>query len=167
MWKVMTEQIDWRAKQPSQVACISEDLKCWGAWDTTSGHKAKDITLSIAWRREAWKEKALDDLPWKAESGPSSIRWTLGPFQRRRWGNFSPTEWSAYGIFRAHRYISNWTEFSLCAPNTMGLKEHRNMARCFWLTLHAYSSERQSAPLRSQSKPKWRYSRSLRRDFQT
>jgi len=27
------------------------------------GHKAKDITPSIAWRREAWKEEALDDLP--------------------------------------------------------------------------------------------------------
>ena len=26
--KGKTEQIDWRAKQPSQVACVSEDLKC-------------------------------------------------------------------------------------------------------------------------------------------
>ena len=25
----------------------------------------KDITPSIAWRREAWKEEALDDLPLK------------------------------------------------------------------------------------------------------
>ena len=24
----MTEQIDWRAKQISQVTCVSEDLKC-------------------------------------------------------------------------------------------------------------------------------------------
>ena len=24
----MTEQKDWRAKQPSKVACFSEDLKC-------------------------------------------------------------------------------------------------------------------------------------------
>ena len=31
--------------------------------DTTCGLKAKDITPSIAWRREAWKEEALDDLP--------------------------------------------------------------------------------------------------------
>ena len=61
-------------KQPSQVACFSEDLKCWGAWDTTCGHKAKDITPSIAWRREALKEEALDDRPWKDERGPSSIR---------------------------------------------------------------------------------------------
>jgi len=27
------------------------------------GHKAKDIIPQIAWRREAWKEEALDDLP--------------------------------------------------------------------------------------------------------
>ena len=40
----MTEQVDWLVfnfKQPSQVACISEDLKCWGAWDTTWGHESK------------------------------------------------------------------------------------------------------------------------------
>ena len=33
------------------------------AWGTTSGHKAKGITPSIAWRREPRKEEALDDLP--------------------------------------------------------------------------------------------------------
>ena len=26
--KGMTEQTDWRAKLPSQVACFSEDVKC-------------------------------------------------------------------------------------------------------------------------------------------
>ena len=30
-----------------------------------SEHKAKDITPLIAWRREALKEEALDDLPLK------------------------------------------------------------------------------------------------------
>ena len=88
----------------SQVACFSEDLKCWGAWDTTFGHKAKYITSSIAWKREAWKEETLDDFPWKDERGPSSIRRTLELFQRQRWGNFRETRWSAYGLFRAHRY---------------------------------------------------------------
>ena len=110
--KEMTKQIHWRAKQPSEVACFSEDLKCWGAWDTTCGHKAKDTTPSIAWRREAWKEEALDDLPWKDERGLSSIRRTLEPFQRWHWQTFWETEWSAYGLFRAHRYHLelNWTE---------------------------------------------------------
>ena len=86
-------------------------LKNWGAWDTTCGHKAKDITPMIAWRREVWKEEALDDLPWKDERGPSSSRRTLEPFQRQSWGNFWETGWSAYGLFRAHRYHPdlNWS----------------------------------------------------------
>ena len=72
-------------------ACFSEDQKCWGAWETTCGHKAKDITPLIAWRREAWEEEALDDLLWKDERGPSSVRRTLELFQRQRWGNFWET----------------------------------------------------------------------------
>ena len=37
-WRKMTEQTDWRGKQPFQRACVSEDytLKCWGAWDIIS-----------------------------------------------------------------------------------------------------------------------------------
>ena len=79
------------AEQLSQVAFFSEDLKCWGAWDTTCGYKTKDITPSIAWRREALKEEVLDDLPWKDERGPSSIKRTLEPFHRQNWGNFWKT----------------------------------------------------------------------------
>ena len=111
-WRGMTEQVDWRAKQPSQVACLSEDLKCWGAWDTTCGHKAKDTTPSIAWRREACKEETLDDLPWKDERGPSSVRRTLKLFQKKRSGNFWTTGWSACGFFRALWYHLdlNWTQ---------------------------------------------------------
>ena len=101
-------------KQPSQEACFSEDLKCWEAWDTTCGHRAKDITSSIAWRREVWKEEARDDLRWQDERGPASVRRTLELFQRQRWGNFRETGWSAYGLFRAHRYHLelNWTELN-------------------------------------------------------
>ena len=111
--------MDWRAKQPSQVACFSDDLKCWEAWDTTCGHKAKDITPLITWRREALKKKVLDDLPWKDERGPSSIRQTLEPFQRQRWGNLWETWWNAYGLFRVHRYHLelNWTMLSSCTMN--------------------------------------------------
>ena len=111
-WREMTEQIDWRAKQPSQVACFSEGLKCWGAWDTTYGHKAKDITPLITWRREAMIEEALDDLLRKDERGTSSIRRTLKPFQRQRWGNFWEMGWSEYGFFRALTYHLelNWTQ---------------------------------------------------------
>ena len=52
-WREMTVQIDSEARQPSQVACFLEDLKCWEAWDTTCGQKAMDIIPSITWRREA------------------------------------------------------------------------------------------------------------------
>ena len=48
-----TKQIDWQAKQPSNVVGTPEDLKCWGAWDTTCRHKAKEIIPSITWKREA------------------------------------------------------------------------------------------------------------------
>ena len=103
-WRDMTEQVDWWAKQPSQVAYFSEGLKCWGAWDITCGHKTKDVTPSIAWKREVWKEEVLDNLPWKGERGLSSVRRTLEPFQRQRWGNFWETGWSAHGLFWVHRY---------------------------------------------------------------
>ena len=33
-----------------------------------------------------------------------AVRRTLEPFQRRRWGNFRETGWSAHGLFRAQRY---------------------------------------------------------------
>ena len=71
--------------------------------------KRHDITPSIAWRREA-----LTIFLGKDERGPSSITRTLEPFQRQRWGNFWETGWSAYGLFRAHRYHLelNWTEQS-------------------------------------------------------
>ena len=41
------------------------------------------MTPSIAWRREAWKEEALDNLFLKDERGPSSIRRALELFQRQ------------------------------------------------------------------------------------
>ena len=107
------------AKQP--VDCFSEDLKRWEAWDTIPAevlrnlrhscrHKAKDITLLIAWRREAWKEEALDNLPWKDERGPSAIKQTLEQFQRQHQENLWETHWNAHGLFWAHRYYLelNW-----------------------------------------------------------
>ena len=115
-WRKTTEQIEKQAKQHSQVACFSEDLKRWEAWDITCGHKAKDITQSITWRREVCKEEALDN-PWKNKRGPSSVRQTLEPFQRQCWRNFWEMGWRTYGLFWAHRYHLelNWTENEDCA----------------------------------------------------
>ena len=101
----MTEKIETSGKrQPWQVVCVLKILKCWGAWHTNCGHKAKDITISIAWRREAWTEEVLDDLPTKDERGPSSNRRALEMFQTYRWRNFWETVWSAYGLLRARIY---------------------------------------------------------------
>ena len=72
------------------------------------------FTPPISWRREKWKEEALDDLPWKDERGPSPIRRTLELFQKQRWENVWETGWSAYGLYRAHRYHLelNWIELN-------------------------------------------------------
>ena len=67
----------------------------------------------IALKRDAWNEEALDDVTWKDERRPSSIRQTLEHFQRQRWENFRETGWSTYyGLFLAHRYHLelNWTD---------------------------------------------------------
>ena len=57
----------------------------------------------------------LDDLPWKDDRVPSSIRRTLEPFQRQRWRNFWETGRSAYEFYRAQRYHLelNWTVLAL------------------------------------------------------
>ena len=68
-----------------------------GAWDTTCGHKAKDVTLSIAWMIKTRKEEILDDLFWKDERGLSSVRHTLVPFRMLLWENARETWWDAYG----------------------------------------------------------------------
>ena len=91
---------DWAdrlaGKEPSQMAWFSEDLKWWGAWNTTCGHKTKDITPSIAWGREARKEEAFD---WRSplrtrEDHRSSDEHSVAVFQRRRSGNFLETGYS-------------------------------------------------------------------------
>ena len=77
------------------------------------GTKPK-TTPSIAWRIEAQKEEALNDLPWEEEKGPSSIRPTLELFQGPQWENSWETGWSAYGPSWAHRYHLelNWSELN-------------------------------------------------------
>ena len=40
---------------------------------SSDGHKAKDTTPSIAWRREAEKEEALNDLPREDANLPNNI----------------------------------------------------------------------------------------------
>ena len=40
---------------------VNSELELYGYCHAK--HSAKDIVPSIAWRREAWKEEALDDVP--------------------------------------------------------------------------------------------------------
>ena len=69
----------------SQKICSVEKLET-----PPAGAKPKDITPSIAWGGEAWKEEAPDDLPlheWTREGRRPSDK-TLAMFQRQRRGHF-------------------------------------------------------------------------------
>ena len=124
-WRGMIEQIDGWAKQPSQVACFSEGLQCWGAWDTTCRYKAKDITPLIASRREAWKEEALDDLPWKDERGGIVNQTNLGTVSKAKLRKLLREGVECiYGLFQAHLEPS-WTVAgdSPCASNNGGCEQ--------------------------------------------
>ena len=118
----MTDQIDWRTKQPPQVARVLEDVKCWrSSW--CSAHKAKDTTASIFWGREALKEEALDYLPWKERT-----RENHGRQPDEHWNCFKGNVWDMserragahnYGLFRAHKchLERNWTELNCYIQN--------------------------------------------------
>ena len=89
--------------------------ECWGTWDTTCGHTAKDISPSIAWRRGVERGNARRS-SLKGRDRAIVNQTNLEPFQKQHWGNFWETGWSAYGLFREHKYHLelNWT-------NTRGL----------------------------------------------
>ena len=64
-----------------------------------------------------------------------AIKWTLELFQRRRWGNFWETGWSAYGLFWALRYLPSWTELSwtvLAWPTTKAVYRLSRHATWIW-----------------------------------
>ena len=102
----------WRSKQTGGQSnhhkWLASRRKIWSVEKLETlpsyGHKAKDITPSIAWRREAWKEEAFDKVPWQDERGPSSVRRTQEMFRRQCWGNLWEMGWSAYELFRVNRY---------------------------------------------------------------
>ena len=81
-------ETDWRAKLPSQMARVLDDLKCSGAWDSTCRHKAKRITPLTAWRRGV-----------ERGSPQQSIRRTVELLQRWRWENFWEMGWECIQVF--------------------------------------------------------------------
>ena len=60
----MTEQIDWRAKATTTSGLRLGILNGVEELETPTGcrHKAKDITPSVALRKEPWTEEALHNL---------------------------------------------------------------------------------------------------------
>ena len=105
-WKEMTLQIVQWVKQPSQVDCLLEDEKYRGAWDTTCRHIAKDITPSIAWRREVCKEEVLDNLPWRMSKGCCQSDKHCNCFKGNV-GETSETGWSTHGLFDNHFFVQS------------------------------------------------------------
>ena len=88
---------------------------------------------SVRLKRDAWKEEALDSLPWKDEGGPSSIK---------HWNRFkgdigktSDRQGGAHVGFSEHIYtILNWTTqwFVWCSVSEVG-KDTLTVTRLFLL----------------------------------
>ena len=108
-------QIDWREKRPSQVACVSKDLKrCLGSLvhylraqsrgrHTTDRLEERGVGRGSA-RRSSLKRHET-----------AIVNQTLELFQRQRRVDFCERELSAYGLLRAHRYHLElcWNDLSL------------------------------------------------------
>ena len=98
------------AKQPSQVTCVSEDLKCCGHYqqaqsqDMTGGEIREKRKNSMSFLQRSREGHHQSDERWKEL------------FQRQRWGNLWETGRIAHthGLFRVHRYHLelNWSKLS-------------------------------------------------------
>ena len=101
-------------KQSSQVACVSEDPKCWEAWDTSllwrgGGSKPRSHTRGERRCREthwwaiclirAWSGHRRSDQHWNRFKG---YTWETSKIRR-----------SVFGLFRERRFHHelNWTVF--------------------------------------------------------
>ena len=104
-----------------------------------------DITPSITRRREAWKEKALDDLPWKDERGPSSVRRTLELFQRQRWeiAERRGGEYTIIGFSEWTDTVLNWTELNWKQFLSGNSQDHEYI-NIYWFTCQTYTPKAQS-----------------------
>ena len=106
----MTEQIHWRAKEASQVACFSEDLKWWGAWDTTRGHKAKDHTINRLEERGVERGNARRS-SLKGREKAIVLQTNIGTFSKATLGETSERRDGAHiGFSERIDTILNWTE---------------------------------------------------------
>ena len=96
------DRLAGEARRAYITSWLSSRNKCWGAWDTTCGYNANDITPSITWKREACKREALDEFTWTDENGLSSTRPHCNYFKGKtretseRWGGTHTGFPSAY-----------------------------------------------------------------------
>ena len=74
---------------------------------------------------ERLRKRALHDLPWRDERGPSSIRWTLELFERKRWGNDRRARAHIMGFSERIDAILIWTERSSQDPDQKWVKCQR------------------------------------------
>ena len=120
----MTEQVDWGYKQPWHVACVLEDLKYLGAWDTTDYLRAQsqghDTVYgleergvergSARWSSFKGREKAIVS---KTNIGTVSHA-TLGKLISERRGG------AHMGFSERINTTLNWTELNQTEPNSDG-----------------------------------------------
>ena len=114
VWREMTEQIHWRESQAPRVVCVWEDLKPWGAWDTTCGHKAKGITSSVARERERRgkrKRSMIIFVVGRTRDGHRQSHEHYNYLTSNVHKSLWDTRWSSYVLFWARMYtIFEWTE---------------------------------------------------------
>ena len=123
-----------QSMHPLQMAYVSEDLKCWGAWDSTSRHRTQGHhTIDRLEERQAQKEEALDDLPWKDVQERAIVNpMNTGTFSQTRWGNLWEMGWSVYIFFLPladrHHLELNWTELNSTETRTQTVGPATNLA---------------------------------------
>ena len=143
-WRETAEQTDWRAKQLPQVACFSEVLRSLRHYlrAQSQGHHTTDRLEGRGVDRRSGRR-----FPSKDERGNSSVKRTLEPFQRQRWGNFWETGWSACGLFPAHRYHLelNWTELK----SSWALNRTAFFSKCCFTSTETVGTVRDSGERRT------------------
>ena len=102
-------------------------------------HHTTDL---ISWRREAWKEEALDDLPWKDKRGTIINQTNTGTASKAMWGKLL---WNGVKRILAFSNVNyhlelNWTQM--------------NLKSSYWLTSHPETRHTITpiAPLKIQAK---------------
>ena len=109
-WRETTEQTDWRAKQPSQAAYVSEDMKCWGLETLPAGTKpGTSHHRSPGGERRGTRKRYH---PWKDERGLNQTN--VGTVSKATLAKLLGDEVERIWAFPGAWYIIlTWTELGL------------------------------------------------------